>query len=165
MIFCLLSIVFLMGKPAAALDSFSEFKRSQNKNIHVSISGLAEPKHPRPGQEFVLKLVVHLDDRWHIYALHPHSANTPLATRITIDGHDFTARGKWTESEPRIIFDPALEKVIATHQTIAEFSRFFTMTKVLGSGKHQITGTLSFRACDNKVCTLENRLPFQIDLQ
>ncbi len=163
--FFLLSCFLLITNHALALDSFSKFNRYQNKNIHVSISAIVDPYPVRAGQRFVLRLIVNLDEGWHIYAMNPHSENTSLATRITIEEQKFIFKGEWTESEPRIIFDEALDKVIAIHQTIAEFSRPFTITGSLGSGNHQITGTLIFRACDNKVCTLENHLPFQIDLQ
>ena len=60
-----------------------------------------------------------------------------------------------------IAWDGALEKVVQTHQQLVEFRRWYSVIKPLDSGLYQISGSVIFRACNNKVCNLPKKISYE----
>ena len=66
----------------------------------------------------------------------------------------------WKESNPEIVWDGALGRVVKTHQQMVEFSRRYSAVKLISSGSHKIRGNIVFRACNNKVCNLPKKISY-----
>ena len=124
----------------------------------IKISALADNVHP--GGRFKLYLSVEIEEGWHIYSLHPLGGNELLATQIILEDNVFESTGPWQESPPSLIQDDAQEKLVRGHTTTAEFHKSFRAHKKFDTGSYPINGKLVYRACDNKLCTLPQSLPF-----
>jgi hypothetical protein len=112
------------------------------------------------GDEFKLYLSVQIDEGWHIYSLQPMDGNELLATQIMLEGNVFESHRYWNESPTHLIKDDAQEKLVKGHIKTAVFDNSFRVPKNLSSGNHSIKGKFLFKACDNSLCTLPQRLSF-----
>jgi hypothetical protein len=117
------------------------------------------------GGRFTLYISVQIEEGWHIYSLRPLDGNGLLATRITLQEGTFETTGEWKESSTHLIQDDAQEKMVKGHSVTAEFQKNFQVPQDSDSGIHSIEGKLIYRACDNKLCTLPQSLPFITWLQ
>ena len=113
-----------------------------------------------PGDGFKLYLSVQIEEGWHIYSLQPLDGNELLATQIFLEDNVFESSGDWQESSPSLIQDDAQAKRIKAHTHIAEFHKNFHIPENFNPGSYRINGKLHYRACDNKLCTLPQNLPF-----
>jgi len=105
---------------------------------------------------------VELSAGWHIYSLYSKDVERqPLATKIFLNSSMFIPHGNWEEPTPVIAWDGALEKVVQTHQQLVEFRRWYSVIKPLDSGLYQISGSIVFRACNNKVCNLPKKISYE----
>ncbi len=118
----------------------------------------SDPVHP--GDKFKLYLSVQIEEGWHIYSLRPLDGNELLATQIVLEDNVFENAGDWQESSPSLIRDDAQAKMVKAHTRTAEFHKSFQVPKKVAVGSHPIKGRLLYRACDNKLCTLPQTLPF-----
>ena len=113
-----------------------------------------------PGDGFKLYLSVQIEEGWHIYSLQPLDGNELLATQIILEDNVFESAGDWQESSPSLIQDDAQAKRVKAHTHIAEFHKNFHVPENFNPGSYRINGKLHYRACDNKLCTLPQKLPF-----
>jgi len=151
--------------PAAAFQSFDEFIKSGSADRHVRIQATVDPPQAASGSSFKLILSISIDEGWHIYSLNEPSEGEPVASRIQMAESPFLAQGKWSEQESQVTFDGVLERVVQMHLKSAEFVRNFLIPDPLAPGTYPISGTLVFRACDNRVCTLPHELTFRTLVQ
>lgn len=114
----------------------------------------------RLGESFYIYVRIALGTGWHIYSLERQGDGEDLATVIRIDEKFFRGQGKWKEPDPEIILDQALNKIVKTHQGTVEFQRNYLVGSDLKPGTYPVAGSILFRACDNRVCTLPNEVSF-----
>ena len=114
----------------------------------------------RPGDRFRLHVVATLTEGWHIYSLKAGSDDS-LATRIELDPTVFSPAGDWQESRPQITDDEILQKKVKTHSRRAEFSRRIAVPHNVKPGNYPLSGTLTYRSCDNNVCTIPQTIRFR----
>ena len=81
-------------------------------------------------------------------------------TQIFLEDNVFECSGDWQESSPSLIQDDAQAKRVKAHTHIAEFHKNFHIPENFNPGSYRINGKLHYRACDNKLCTLPQNLPF-----
>ncbi len=148
--------------PADSFEPFKAFSPPQEPESIIKVEALVEPEETRPGETLRLHLRVRLQPGWHIYALKlPEGEQEEnLATRIELAGEGLIGPGRWTESEPRIARDGALDRVVPIHEGFAEFDWQGRVAENVQSGTHALAGSITFRACDNRVCTLPRRTDF-----
>jgi hypothetical protein len=131
----------------------------------LEIRAVAQPTLLTPGEAFRLFVHVRLSKGWHIYSLNLTGDDAPVATRVHLDDHPFPARGPWRETPAQLALDGTLGKAIMIHRGKAEFRREFDTPQTIAPGTYPLTGHLWFRACDNKVCTMPQKLAFETLLE
>ena len=164
--FFLFAIIFFTTVPAKAISPFKEFKNDFGSSTHIKLIAIVEPEIVNSRDQFVLHIKIEVDDGWHIYSLDANGGKEgPLATKIILNSKSFLPQGSWEEQTPTIGWDGALERIVKTHNQAVEFRRFYRITEALTSGVHQIKGSIIFRACNNKVCTLPNEISFDTQIK
>ena len=126
----------------------------------IKLDTMADRDPVYPGDGFKLYLSVQIEEGWHIYSLQPLDGNELLATQIFLEDNVFESSGDWQESSPSLIQDDAQAKRVKAHTYIAEFHKNFHIPENFNPGSYRINGKLHYRACDNKLCTLPQNLPF-----
>ena len=78
-----------------------------------------------------------------------------------MDENTFKEQGFWKESNPVLIQDAAIGRMVKGHKGNVEFSQTYLVPIELANKKYFLNGKLVVRACDNKVCSLPQELPFR----
>jgi len=158
---CLAVFLILIRPPAVwSGPSFQEVFEPETKNFEIKIVAMPDQATVGLGDQFRLHVVATLTEGWHIYSLGV-GEDESLPTRIELDSNDFLPVGDWQESPPEITDDKILKKVVKTHSGRVEFSRLFTVPANLKPRNYPLNGTLTYRSCDNTVCTLPRTIPFR----
>lgn len=150
------------AQPAAGLPLFEQFQR-EYREVHLVITSTTVPNPVKPGGRFHLYVQVHLPQGWHIYSM--QNREDTLPTRIRLEDIPFMPQGGWKESPPQMAMDGVLQEMIQAHEKTAEFTLALQTPEDLRSGPYLISGILTYRLCDNKVCFLPRELPFQTRVQ
>jgi len=165
--FALLAILpaMLTGPDGATAIGFQAPGEATLPPRALEVSAVALPSPVEPGGTFRLFIRARLDPGWHIYALDQAGENTAVATRIQVEDGAFASSGPWRENDPKVAFDGALGRAIKVHRHEAEFHRSYQVPQSLPPGAHALAGSLWFRACDNKVCTMPQELGFEAAIE
>ncbi len=155
-------LFFIFFSPVVeATSPFQKFKNGSD-SIHFKIKAIVDPENIKPGDFFTLYVKIELSKGWHIYSLHAKGVEKQsLATQIFFNSDTFVAHGLWKEPNPEIAWDGALGRVVKTHQQMVEFSRRYSAVKLLSLGSYKIRGNIILRACNNKVCNLPRKIPYE----
>jgi hypothetical protein len=157
------TLIFILAGMFAPIHSFADsipFSSPFPSGPGLKLSALADRELVYLGDRFKLFLSVQVEEGWHIYSLQPLDGNEMLATQINIDENIFVGEGKWEESTTTLIQDDAQAKMVKGHTFNAEFKKYFYVPESADPGSYSIKGELVYRACDNKLCTLPQSLPF-----
>ena len=160
----LILLIFIFLFPHA-LFATPLFNRSQAVLPQIKINVLTNKSMVFPGEKFKFFMSVLIEEGWHIYSLLPLKGSELLATRILFDENVFQEQEIWQESEPVLIQDEAVGKMVKGHQRNVEFSKTFNVPIDIEAGNYLIKGRLVYRACDNHICTLPQKFPFDTSLQ
>ncbi len=165
--FGLLAILpaLLMAPASAPAIGFQPPGEAARPPRALELSAVALPSPVEPGGTFRLFIRARLGPGWHIYALDQAGENTAVATRIQVEDGAFASNGPWRENDPQVAFDGALGRAIKVHRREAEFQRSYQVPRSLPPGVHALAGSLWFRACDNKVCTMPQELGFEAAIE
>jgi hypothetical protein len=150
----------ILTSPASAFKSFEEFLNTKSQDPQVQIQAFTDPEEIRPGESFKIHLRVKIGESWHIYSIENQGEDEALNTKIIFEENIFKSQEKWVESSPKLARDEVLQKTIKTHKKLAEFNRLHMAPPDLKPGIYNVSGSLLFRACDNKICTLEKKTTF-----
>jgi len=155
-------LFFIFFSPVVeATSPFEKFKNGSD-SIHFKVKAIVDPENIKPGVVFTLYVKIELSEGWHIYSLHAKGfEKQSLATQIFFNSDIFVAHGLWKEPNPEIAWDGALGRVVKTHQQMVEFSRRYSAVKLISSGSYKIRGNIILRACNNKVCNLPRKIPYE----
>ena len=151
----------IAGSSGYAFDSYQKFEKSKKQNMLLQLEAMPDKDKVRPGEIFWLHLMAFLEEGWHMYSIEKQSEDETVATRIELETRTFLPQGRWQETPPKLVRDDVMEKIMKTHSGRVEFSRLFSVPKGLKPGVYPISGTLRFRSCDNRVCTLPQAIKFQ----
>jgi hypothetical protein len=158
-------LLLLLHSPL--VSAFDGFKKPHNvapDEVGVAVQAFAESDKVAPGERFLFYVVATLKPGWHIYSM--EALDDPsLPTRITLSEKTFQPGGSWEESNPQIVDDPFLGRMVKVHAGRAEFQRFLSVPAGTPPGVYPLSGTLTFRACDNKVCTMPKEIRFQSQIR
>ncbi len=160
----LLALV-ISAQPLLAVQSFEDFLDIKESDPNIQIQSFSIPEKVRQGDQFQIYVRVIIGESWHIYSMDIKDHEASLPTQIRFDQNDFKTEGEWGESPPRLIMDEVQQKVVKTHQGQAEFHRLHSVPSNLKPGVHHLSGILLFRACDNKICALQSKMPFRTQVE
>ncbi len=165
-ILCLL-LLGLCGVPglfsslAYGFQPMEEFLKKKTKSLKIHVRAMPDKDAVEPGGQVLVYVVATPKKGWHIYSLQKQGDDPSLSTRIRLDAKPFQPDGPWQESDPEMRRDDALEKVLKIHTRRVEFTRTLTVPENTSPATYPIKGVLTYRVCDNKVCTLPQDWPFQ----
>jgi hypothetical protein len=154
-----LSLTFVSS--GYGFDSYQKFEKSKKQYLALQLEAMPDKEKVRPGETFMLHLVAFLDKGWHMYSVEKQSDDETVATRIELEALVFDPQSNWRESPPKLVRDEVMEKIMKTHSGRVEFTRLFSVPKGLKPGAYPLSGTLHFRTCDNRICTLPQEMKFQ----
>lgn len=159
--FLWLSAVLGTGSPGYGFESFEKFEQSKKQSLELRLEAMPDKDQVRPGETFRLYVVAILEKGWHLYSLEKQSEDETIATRIELEDTVFHPQGGWQETPPELVRDEVIQKIMKTHSGRVEFTRLFSVPEGLRPGVYPVSGTLHFRTCDNRICTLPRQMPFQ----
>jgi hypothetical protein len=125
---------------------------------HLSFTASLSPDVVRPGGKLSLVVNITPKRRMHVYA----PGTKYRAVTVTLNGNAWLKQGKTVYPKPSIyFFKPLKEQVLV-------FSEKFTLTTPIAIGtiparlkQVKISGTLSYQACDDRVCYLPQSVPLE----
>ena len=159
-------LLFLASaSPAWAITPFEEFDGAKRQVSPVKIKSMISPAKTQPGGTFKLHVHVSVDPGWHIYSINPGEEDKQLATTLHLRSNPFLSVGEWKESKPTFTLDEALQKILKTHESMADFVREFQVPETVGQDSFLLRGEIIYRVCDNLVCSLPRKLPFSNKVQ
>ena len=165
LIFCFVvfSAPFLSESLAGSFSPFSSSEPpSLSQRSLVDVSAAADPSSVFPGTVFRLHVQVVISSGSHIYSL-TEGVEEDLATKVLVSQPSLQPKGEWQESPPQIIFDDVLQRAVKTHENIAEFIRDFAAP--LESFDEKIVGSLIYRLCDNRTCSMPKTAEFETPIR
>lgn len=157
-LFC---VCLFAGSPGFGFDSHHKFEKSKKEIRPLHLEAMPGKGKVRPGETFWLHLVAFLEEGWHMYSLEKQSDDKTVATRIELEALVFDPQGDWQEMPPKLVRDGVMEKIMKTHSGRVEFSHLFSVPRGLKPGTYPLSGTLHFRTCDNRICTLPQEMMFK----
>ena len=147
---------------ASAGPEFHKVLSSKSSDaIMIRVDAFPDRERVRLSENFRFFVVVHMPPGWHIYSLNQGPVGEEVATRIDLQKTAFKVHGGWQESTPQLTKDEVLGQVLKTHHKRAEFFREFRVPGNLTPGTYFFAGSLTYRTCDNKVCTLPQTKHFR----
>lgn len=157
-----MSVCLGAGSFALGFESFEQFEKSKKEqSLPIRVDALPGKDKVRPGESFLLYVVAVLDQGWHLYSLEKQTEDETVATRIDLETTEFPPEGGWRETPPQLIRDEVMQKTMKVHSGRVEFSQKLSVPEGLQPGMYPLTGTLRFRTCDNRICTLPQQVRFQ----
>lgn len=112
--------------------------------------------------EATLVLTANIKAKFHIYSQHLTSSDGPLPTVFEfVPSKNFEAVGKTVEEKGHEIFDEAFQMKLLTFEGVTAFRQ---KIKILTKEKFEITGKLSFMACDNRMCLPPEDVPYTFSI-
>ena len=131
------------------------------RTSHLSFTASLSPDAVTPGKRLSLVVDVTPKQRMHVYA----PGTKYRAVTVTLNRHPSLRPSKLVYPKPSIyIFKPLQEQVLV-------YSSPFKLTMDVAVGtvpakmsQLKITGTLSYQACDDRVCYLPESIPLEWNL-
>ena len=130
----------------------------------VSVTAIPQPEAVNPGNDFRVHERVLISPGSHIYSLN-ESYDENLATRLDLGSAPFKSEEPWQESPPKIMLDEVFQKMVKTHESIAQFTKKFSVPSSFKSGDFSFTGALIFRLCDNHTCSMPQEEVFKTSVK
>ena len=161
-----LIILFVFVFFPSLLFSKSPFDRKINLfPPSIKVSAVPSKSVVIAGEEFKFYISVILEKGWHIYSLFPFEGSEMMKTKVVMDQNIFKEQGFWKESNPVLIQDGAIGRMVKGHKGNVEFSRTYLVPVELVNKKYFLNGKLVVRSCDNQVCSFPQKIPFRSLLQ
>ena len=162
LLFSVFAVFLILMRPQAVWSgpSFQDIFEPESKNFELKVVAMPDKASVGSGDQFRLHVVATLTEGWYIYSLEA-GEDESLTTRIELESNDFPPAEDWQESPPEITDDKILKKIVKTHSGRVEFSRLFTVPANLKPRNYPLNGTLTYRSCDNTVCTLPRTIRFR----
>lgn len=112
--------------------------------------------------ETVLVFKAEIKEKFHIYSQFLSSSDGPLPTLFEFVGNkNYELAGKVEEEKGHEVFDEAFQMKLLTFEGTTVFKQ---RIKLLSKEKFEITGKLSFMACDNRMCLPPEDVPFTFEI-
>jgi hypothetical protein len=89
---------------------------------------------------------------WHVNSCRPNSPQTIPTVVTPVPGGAFTLAAPPAESEPHLVFDPALGQQVAQHAGTATFHLAVRVSEDAAPGPQQLVIRASAQLCDDTTC-------------
>ncbi|MBF0349570.1 MAG: hypothetical protein HQM11_00975 [SAR324 cluster bacterium] len=120
---------------------------------HVTLYAEFNPFVVTPGTDVHLQIQVFPATGWHVYSILPQPDGGPDPTTLTLSLPAFLVPvGVLTESPAEKKQDLVLEMEVALHEKPFLLSQALRLKSDAPVGEYNISGTLSFHACDQRIC-------------
>lgn len=144
-----------------ALWAFCSLSNNANAQIISGASWTFNVEQTSP-TEATLVLIANIKEKFHIYSQFLNSNDGPLPTLFEFTpSKNFEPVGKTEEEKGHEIFDEAFQMKLITFEGTTAFRQ---KIKILMNEKFQITGKLSFMACDNRMCLPPEDVTFTFEI-
>ena len=117
-----------------------------------------------PGNTTTIKVMMDIDDGWHLYAENPASEFLE-PSRVTVEANEQFVIGKTKSPSPESITDPILKQRIDIYAGQVEFEVPLTISPEAKLGKIPVTINIKTQACDKNRCLPPQSTKFELTLQ
>jgi len=145
--------------PFSGLKPFDTFSFPIKINVSTNKTLVSQ------GKKFKFHLSIFVEEGWHIYSLKPFRGSESLATQILMDNNNFKEQSDWKGPDPVLIEDEALGKIVKGYRGHMEFSKTYLVPMKMVPLVYSLAGNLVFRACNNQICTLPRKFPFNTEIE
>ena len=142
-------LLAVFGSSAQAQIEFLE--KDPGTNGPIKIEAYLGPEKVRAGEIARGQVEVEIASPWYIYALRPDPGGGP-PTRMALVGWDGKTNGRINENRPDEERDPETGGFIRVHKKRARFWTDVKFPFEMPPGKIAIQGTLTYAACNGKIC-------------
>ena len=144
----LLVVMAAVCRPAGAQGLLSSGAADK-----VVVSVAARPSPARVGEMLEVSVTVAIDPGWHIYSMTRSAAETaPQPTEMALDGPGLRAVGVARQPAPLSKMDDTFGMVVESFEDEVTFTQTMLVTDAASLGSTEITATVRFMACDDRVC-------------
>ncbi len=152
------------------LGSESGSARMVDRTAHLKVTTWASDSTVRGGNRFALILDIELNDRMHVYA--PNVENyIPIAWNM--DSADGLTSYEVEYPEARMLHLPAIDETVPVYEGSVRLVRDVMvgqdgeLDSLLQNGTLNISGSLRYQACDDRMCYLPTTVPlvWQVNLE
>ncbi len=164
-IYLLFFALLPINSESFSFNDFKGFQSSKTKRPNLQIAATTIPEIIKLNERFTLHIQVILEPGSHIYSLEENFSEEQLATQIVFKSSNLQPLSEWTETPPKLSLDPVLEKTVKIHESLAEFNRDYKIKTPFSAVDEELSGSLIYRICDNKTCSLPLNSIFKLDLK
>lgn len=132
--------------------------------VRLEVAAGFGPDPLRFGEYGRLVVEVFVADPWYIYSLDSGGESGPPTSIVLDKGIPF-ALGVSFESRPILALDVVTGAVYRYHKGQARFWADVSLDHPVDAGKHLLSGTLAYSACNGIICLPERYVPFRIQIE
>jgi len=154
---------YLASTKTESPKSASLMEQSRRVNavtIRISPSRLTA----KPGDAITLKVMLEIDEGWHLYGENPESEFL-LASTVSVDASEQVAIGKMKSPQAQSKLDPILNKTLNTYSGPIEFEVPLTIRSSAKPGKIPLSISVKTQACDKNRCLPPQSTAFALELE
>ncbi len=118
---------------------------------YLQFSGKFDRQTVRRGETVTLTLDVKINRGFHVYSVHPELSLSPTSFDWS-DTLFFQTIGILQEADPELKFDENFNQTIGIHEGRFKITQQLVIAGDVSSGQHDLTGTLTYLACDATRC-------------
>jgi DsbC/DsbD-like thiol-disulfide interchange protein len=142
-------ILLINGLALLLLGSFVSFAQTPDR-VELKLNGPAGAN--KPGKKFEARIVVKIEDGWHVYGL-TKMPSGPIPTQITLSpGQPFTLSGEIGSPVPTVDRDSAFGVDVEFYTGEAEFTLPIKVATKALSGTRQLVVNVRFQVCSGSMC-------------
>ena len=132
--------------------------------VRLEVAAGFGPNPLRFGEYGRLVVEVFVADPWYIYSLDSDGESGPPTSIVLDKGIPF-ALGVRFESKPILELDVLTGAAYRVHKGQVRFWADVRLNHPVDAGKHLLSGTLAYSACNGIVCLPERYVPFRIQIE
>lgn len=118
----------------------------------------------KPGDAITIKVVLEIDEGWHLYGENPESEFL-LASTVTVDASEQVAIGKMKSPQAQSKLDPILQQALSTYSGRIEFEVPLTIGSNAKPGKIPLSISVKTQACDKNRCLPPQSTSFALEIE
>ena len=130
----------------------------------LRIVAMLHPAHAFPGGRVTLRLEGSLAAGFYVYAGPTLPTPGPDAIRVEWSAAPATPVGPPRAAPPRRIRDAVYEVEADVYVGAFWIEQTLALPSSLTPGPHSVAGQVAYQVCDGRICSITQRLPFEVQL-